>query len=95
MEQSAPTPSARGLHCSTNASNPRSKSSTLLDADRDEEKNLQKGFTFQTTKSVLAEPAASARIGELVRSLGCRSIFLVTDIGAPAHLATDGVVKCT
>lgn len=60
---------------------PGSNSSTLLGADRDEEKNVQKGFTFQTTKSVLAEPGASVRIGELVRSLGCRSIFLVTDIG--------------
>lgn len=42
---------------------------------------MQNGFTFQTTKSVLAEPGASARIGELVRALGCRSIFLVTDLG--------------
>lgn len=42
---------------------------------------MRKGFTFQTTKSVLAEPGASARIGELVKALGCRSIFLVTDLG--------------
>ncbi|MBX9587710.1 MAG: iron-containing alcohol dehydrogenase [Hyphomonadaceae bacterium] len=42
---------------------------------------MEKGFTFQTTKSVLAEPAASARVGELMKGLGCRSVFLVSDIG--------------
>jgi len=39
------------------------------------------GFTFQSTKSLLMEPGASARIGELVKSLGCRSVLLVTDPG--------------
>jgi alcohol dehydrogenase class IV len=38
-------------------------------------------FTFQTTKSVLAEPGASQRIGALMDSLGCSSILLVTDSG--------------
>ncbi len=47
----------------------------------DEEKKVQQGFTFQTTRSVLAEPGASARIGELARALGCRSILLVSDSG--------------
>lgn len=39
------------------------------------------GFTFQSTKSLLMEPGASARIGELVKMLGCRSVLLVTDPG--------------
>lgn len=61
---------------------------------------MQQGFTFQTTRSVLAEPGASARIGELARALGCRSVFLVSDRGivgagllGPAleNLRTSGV----
>jgi len=39
------------------------------------------GFTFQSTRSLLMEPGASARIGELVKALGCRSVLLVTDPG--------------
>jgi len=39
------------------------------------------GFTFQSTKSLLMEPGASARIGELVKTLGCGSVLLVTDPG--------------
>jgi alcohol dehydrogenase class IV len=39
------------------------------------------GFTFQTTRSIVVEPGASARIGELAAGLGCRSILLVTDRG--------------
>lgn len=39
------------------------------------------GFTFQSTKSLLMEPGASARIGELARTLGCRSVVLITDPG--------------
>jgi alcohol dehydrogenase class IV len=42
---------------------------------------MQLKFTFQTTKSVLAEAGASCRIGELARSLGCRSVLLVSDKG--------------
>lgn len=39
------------------------------------------GFTFQSTKSLLMEPGASTRIGELVKTLGCGSVLLVTDPG--------------
>lgn len=39
------------------------------------------GFVFQTTKSVLVEPGCSSRIGELVKSLGCKSVLLVSDPG--------------
>lgn len=39
------------------------------------------GFVFQTTKSVLVEPGSSSRIGELVKSLGCRSVLMVSDPG--------------
>ncbi|GAA3849622.1 iron-containing alcohol dehydrogenase [[Pseudomonas] carboxydohydrogena] len=39
------------------------------------------GFTFQSTKSLLMEPGASARIGELAKTLGCNSVLLVTDPG--------------
>jgi len=42
------------------------------------------GFTFQSTKSLLMEPGASARIGELVKTLGCSSVLLVTDPGVLA-----------
>lgn len=39
------------------------------------------GFTFQSTKSILVEPGSSARIGELIKGLGCKSVLLVTDPG--------------
>lgn len=39
------------------------------------------GFVFQSTKSILVEPASSSRIGELVKSLGCTSVVLVSDPG--------------
>ncbi|MGE0852017.1 MAG: iron-containing alcohol dehydrogenase [Hyphomicrobiaceae bacterium] len=61
---------------------------------------MEKGFTFQTTKSVLAEPGASARVGELMKSLGCRSVLIVTDAGimkagllrsALDNLASNGI----
>jgi alcohol dehydrogenase class IV len=42
------------------------------------------GFTFQTTRSIIVEPGASARLGELAGGLGCRSILLVTDRGIVA-----------
>jgi alcohol dehydrogenase class IV len=42
------------------------------------------GFTFQTTRSIIVEPGASARLGELAAGLGCRSILLVTDRGIEA-----------
>ncbi len=38
-------------------------------------------FVFQSTKSILVEPGSSSRIGELVRSLGCTSVLLVSDPG--------------
>ena len=39
------------------------------------------GFVFQSTKSVLVEPGSSSRIGELVKSLGCKSVLMVSDPG--------------
>lgn len=39
------------------------------------------GFIFQSTKSILVEPGSSSRIGELVKSLGCTSVLLVSDPG--------------
>lgn len=42
---------------------------------------MQQGFTFQSTRSVLAEAGASARIGELAQARGCRSVVLVSDRG--------------
>ena len=38
-----------------------------------------KSFSFQTTRSVLAEAGATARIGEIMASRGCRKIAFVTD----------------
>lgn len=38
-------------------------------------------FTYQSTKSMLVEPGASGRLGELAGGLGCRSVLLVTDPG--------------
>lgn len=39
------------------------------------------GFVFQSTKSILVEPGSSSRIGELVKSLGCTSVLMVSDPG--------------
>lgn len=39
------------------------------------------GFVFQSTKSILVEPGSSSRIGELVKSLGCKSVLMVSDPG--------------
>ena len=36
-------------------------------------------FSFQTTKSILSEVGASAKIGEIVASFGCRRVAFVTD----------------
>ncbi|CAN5288670.1 iron-containing alcohol dehydrogenase [soil metagenome] len=39
------------------------------------------GFVFQSTKSIMVESGSSSRIGELVKSLGCTSVLLVSDPG--------------
>lgn len=39
------------------------------------------GFVFQSTKSIMVEPGCSARIGEVVKALGCSSVLLVSDPG--------------
>ncbi|MCB1741416.1 MAG: iron-containing alcohol dehydrogenase, partial [Gammaproteobacteria bacterium] len=36
-------------------------------------------LNFHTTRSVLAEPGASSRLGDILRDLGCRRVALVTD----------------
>ncbi len=36
-------------------------------------------FSFQTTRSVLSEVGATAKIGEIVKDQGCRKVALVTD----------------
>ncbi|MFT7593885.1 MAG: alcohol dehydrogenase class IV [Paracoccaceae bacterium] len=38
-----------------------------------------KSFSFQTTRSVLAEVGATAKIGEIMAARGCRKIAFVTD----------------
>ena len=38
-------------------------------------------FLFQTTRSVLCEPGASAKIGALAKELGCSKVAFVTDNG--------------
>ena len=39
------------------------------------------GFTFQTTRNVLAQPGAATRIGELARDLSCKRVLVVSDHG--------------
>ncbi|MET0867993.1 MAG: iron-containing alcohol dehydrogenase [Pseudorhodoplanes sp.] len=41
-------------------------------------------FSFRTTKAILVEAGASARIGELVSELGAQSVLIVTDKGIEA-----------
>lgn len=38
-------------------------------------------FTFQTTRSILSEPGATGKIGELVRDMGASRVAFVTDKG--------------
>ena len=38
-----------------------------------------KSFTFQTTRSVLCEVGATAKIGEIMAGRGCRKVAFVTD----------------
>jgi alcohol dehydrogenase class IV len=38
-----------------------------------------KPFTFQTTRSVLCEVGATAKIGEIMAGRGCRKVAFVTD----------------
>lgn len=38
-------------------------------------------FEFQSPRSSLVGPGASARLGELAKGLGCRSVLIVTDAG--------------
>ena len=36
-------------------------------------------FQFQTTKSILCEVGATAKIGELMAQMGCKKVAFVTD----------------
>ena len=38
-------------------------------------------FSFQTTRSILSEAGATAKIGALMAGMGCRKVALVTDAG--------------
>ncbi len=50
------------------------------------------GFTFQTTRSLVCEPGASQKIGELAASLGCLKVAFITDPGIlGAGLATPAL----
>ncbi|MGH1479957.1 MAG: iron-containing alcohol dehydrogenase [Geminicoccales bacterium] len=54
-------------------------------------------FSFQTTKSILSEAGATAKIGEIVAALGCKKVAFVTDqmilkLGL-AEAALDGLKK--
>ena len=56
-----------------------------------------KSFSFQTTRSVLAEIGATAKIGEILKARGCRKVAFVTDamilkLGL-ADAALDGFKK--
>ncbi|WP_209427920.1 iron-containing alcohol dehydrogenase [Pararhodobacter sp. SW119] len=56
-----------------------------------------KSFTFQTTRSVLCEVGATAKIGEIMAGQGCRKVAFVTDamileLGL-AEAALDGLRK--
>ena len=56
-----------------------------------------KTFSFQTTRSVLAEIGATAKIGEILKARGCRKVAFVTDamilkLGL-ADAALDGFKK--
>lgn len=52
-------------------------------------------FSFQTTRSVLSEVGATAKIGEIMKTLGCRKVAFVTDEGilklGHADAALDGL----
>ncbi len=54
-------------------------------------------FTFQTTRSVIVEPGASAQCGQLMAELGCANVLLVTDQGildlGLAQPAIDGFAQ--
>lgn len=56
-----------------------------------------KSFSFQTTRSVLAEVGATGRIGEIMGARGCRKVAFITDtmilkLGL-ADVALDGLKK--
>lgn len=46
-------------------------------------------FEFQSNRSTIVDAGASARLGEIVGRLGCRSVFLVTDRG----IVDNGLLK--
>ncbi|TCK84156.1 iron-containing alcohol dehydrogenase [Paraburkholderia sp. BL9I2N2] len=50
-------------------------------------------FEFQSTRSTIVEPGASARLGEIAQRLGCRRIFLVTDKGILDNGLLESAVK--
>jgi len=49
-------------------------------------------FSFRTTKAILVESGASARLGELVSDLGARSVLIVTDKGIQASGLLDAAI---
>lgn len=42
---------------------------------------LMMSFTFETTPKILCEQGATSRLGEIVKDMGIRHVFLVTDVG--------------
>ena len=42
------------------------------------------GFTFQSTRAILAEPGASSEIGRLAQGLGAKRVLLISDRGVEA-----------
>lgn len=50
------------------------------------------GFRFQTVGTIISEPGASARLGNLVRERGASSVILVTDPGIRGLGLTDAAM---
>ena len=51
-----------------------------------------RGFTFQTTRSILCEMGSSARAGELLANMGAKRVMVVTDKGVRGAGLLDGAL---
>jgi len=50
-------------------------------------------FSFQTTRSILSEVGATARIGVIMAGMGCRKVALVTDTGVVGLGLAEAALK--
>ena len=50
-------------------------------------------FVFETTRSIVSEPGACTRLGQIMRDLGATRVLVVTDPGVRKFGLTDAALE--